>query len=361
MREPLEREPVEHCVLLVSRSGDSEVARLASSLGRIGVPCRTLHADALDGVAVTIDPDDRTLTLGGARFAATATWMRHFSMRATPRRRPRGDHLFYCDSWSALVSQISLVSREVIGARQPGRLEQHAQAAALGIRTPRLVATSDPAAVKRLPPGRYVVKALDQHFVEPRPGRHAWYFPRIVRHPQPHPRPHARPIPGPRFAGAPVVIEEYVPHDAEFRVYVIGGETHTFEVAKSAPHEIWSRPDRVAVRRVEAPDDVAAAARALARRWDLFYGAFDFLTDRGEPVFLEVNVHGDWSWFERKAGAAVVSQAAVRALRDRHRALAPRPPRPEPAVDLLAFLGARPGALVEDRGISAATTRAHDE
>lgn len=327
----------ERCVLLVTRRGDAEATGLACSLRRVGVPVRRLDCDGLDGVAVTVEAGG-ALTVGGVRCLPTVTWLRHFSMRAAPGPGDAAGRMLHRDSWTALVRQLSVVSGAVIGGVEPGRLQQRARALALGVRTPRGLVTTDPGAVAaHCPRGRYVVKVLDRHFVEPEPGELAWFLPRIVD------RGSLADGAPPFRAGAPVVVEEYVAHEREMRVYAVGGEVHAFEVVKDDPGDIWSRPDRVRVRAVDAPAPVADAVGALSRAWDLTYGAFDFLLDGGEPVFLEVNVHGDWNWFERKAGVTVVSDAVARTVRDLHRSLvAAGTGRPAPAapVDLLTFLGA---------------------
>ncbi|MFE6976032.1 hypothetical protein [Streptomyces sp. NPDC057682] len=107
------------------------------------------------------------------------------------------------------------------------------------------------------------------------------------------------------------------------------------------PEDVWTRPDTVAVRRAAVPDAVASAVRAPAAGLGLVHGAFDLLRAGDEPVFLEVNAHGDWDWFERRAGTDVVTRAVVRTVRDLHRSVlgGTRPA----AVSLLAFLGAGRG------------------
>lgn len=328
----------DRCVLILSRRGDGEATEAASLLRRIGVPVHRLDADGLAGVEAVLAPDG-TLTLDGHRFAPTVTWLRHFSLRAAPddsRAGPVGGRMVYRDAWTVLARQLALASPAAIGAADPGQLVQHAQARALGVRTPRGVVTTDPAgAAGLLPAERYVLKVLDRHFVEPEPGRLAWYLPQVLDRSQ------LAGLPGlPR--GTPVVLQEYVEHEAEFRVYIAGGELHAFEVAKAHPRDIWTRPDQVRVRHVRPPAAVAAAVRALAGAAGLVYGAFDVLSDRGEAVFLEMNTHGDWQWFERKAGVDLVTRAVVRTVRDLHWS-AVGDPRPA-AVNLLAFLGAGSGA-----------------
>ncbi|MFJ6934871.1 hypothetical protein [Streptomyces sp. NPDC101132] len=322
----------ERCVLLLSRRGDREAGEVAALLRRIGVPVHRLDADGLAGVGAVVGPDGE-LTLGGRRLAPTVTWLRHFSLRAAPAGGPPGGRMVHRDAWTALARQIALASPAAIGTTDPGQLTQRARARALGLRTPRSLVTTDPAAAAALLPApRYVLKVLDRHVVEPEPGRLAWYLPRVLDRGS-----LAAGLPG-LPPGTPLVLQEYVAHDTELRVYLAGQEVHAFEVAKDDPRDIWDRPEAVGVRHVPAPPAVAAAARALAGAWGLVYGAFDFLSDRGEPVFLEVNAHGDWHWFERKAGVDAVTRAAVRAVRDLHRNALGRA-RTAP-VDLLSFLGA---------------------
>lgn len=332
----------EPCVLLLTRRGDREATELAALLHGIGVPVRRLDADGLEHVEATVEADG-TLTLDGRPLAPTVTWLRHFSMRAAPRTRPAGGQMLYRDSWTALAEQLSLVSAATIGAFDPGQLRQRAQAAALGVRVPRALVTTDPAAAaQRLPGPRYVVKVLDRHYVEPEPGRFAWFLPQVVERPQ---LAGALGLP----PGTPVVVQQYVDHEAEFRVYAVGSQVFAFEVAKEDPGDVWLRSDLVRVRSAAAPPAVTAAVRALVGAWGLRYGAFDFLVDRGEPVFLEMNAHGDWAWFERKSGVDVVSRAAARTVRDLHAAAVGSPFAGR--VDLLAFLGAH-GAGAESRPAS---------
>ncbi|MFE7574155.1 hypothetical protein ACFU5Z_05410 [Streptomyces sp. NPDC057521] len=324
----------ERCVLLLTRRGDREATEVSGLLRRIGVPVHRLDADGLADVRAVQGPDGE-LTLDGHRFAPTVTWLRHFSPRATPLSGAAGGRMVHRDAWAALARQLAAASPAAIGAADPGQLVQRDRARALGVRTPRGLVTTDPAdAAALLPAERYVLKVLDRHYVEPEPGRFDWYLPRVVD------RDRLAGVPGlPR--GTPVVIQEYVEHDAEYRVYLAGDELHAFEVAKERPEDIWTRPDEVRVREVRPPDAVASAARALAGETGAVYGAFDFLWAREEPVFLEMNAHGDWHWFERKAGVDAVTRAVVRTVRDLHRA-AVGDARPA-AVSLLAFLGAGRG------------------
>ncbi|MFJ4501765.1 hypothetical protein [Streptomyces sp. NPDC088864] len=320
-------------VLLLTRRGDGEATETAALLHRIGVPVHRIDADGLAQVRAVRGPDG-VLDLDGHRFTPTVTWLRHFSARAAAPAGTPGGELVYRDAWTALARQLAAASPAAIGADDPGLLVQRDRARALGVRVPRALVTTDPArAAELLPARRYVLKVLDRHYVEPEPGRLDWFLPRVLDRDR---------LGGPEAArlphGTPVLLQEYVGHDTEYRVYCAGDEVHAFEVAKERPEDIWDRPDEVVVRRVRAPEAVVAAARALAGEDGAGYGAYDFLWAGGEPVFLEMNAHGDWHWFERKAGTDAVTRAVVRTVRDLHRSAAGGA-RPEP-VSLLAFLGA---------------------
>lgn len=323
----------ERCVLLLTRRGDREATEVSGLLRRIGVPVHRLDADGLAEVRAVHGPDG-VLALDGHRFAPTVTWLRHFSPRAALPAGPAGGRMVFRDAWTALARQLAAASPAAIGAADPGQLAQRDLARALGVRVPRGLVTTDPAdAARLLPAERYVLKVLDRHYVEPEPGRLDWHLPRVVD------RVRLAGLSGlPR--GTPVMLQEYVEHDTEYRVYLAGDELHAFEVVKERPEDIWTRPDEVVVRQVGPPAAVASAARAVARETGALYGAFDFLRarDGGEPVFLEMNAHGDWHWFERRAGVDVVTRAVARTVRDLHRS-AVGDARPA-AVSLLAFLGA---------------------
>jgi hypothetical protein len=187
---------------------------------------------------------------------------------------------------------------------------------------------------------RLVIKAVDQHFVEAQPGRLTGIFPTVVER---------RDLPdGP---GPPVVVQEYVEHDAELRVYYAAGRIAAYEVSKDSPAALWTGPAGVRVRPVDPPASVEAATRLLACAMALRFGAFDFLIRDGTPVFLEVNPDGDWRWAERMSRTALVTLAAARMLTELHHEMRQAMPRTVDhgikPLNLLAFLS-RPRLSLAD-------------
>ena len=181
----------------------------------------------------------------------------------------------------------------------------------LGVTIPRTVITTDVrAAARQVATDRVMVKTPDFRIFEP--DRQAWsgYLPAIVDRDSVIER---RPS-----EGRPVVVQEYVTHDRELRVYYLDGGICAFEIDKSTPSSLWTDPDRVTVARIDCPPPVAATVRTLCLAWRLRYGAFDLLVSpTGDLVFLEANPDGDWLWFERKAqwyGVSFMAAVMVREL-----------------------------------------------
>jgi hypothetical protein len=318
-------------VLLLSRFCDAEMDAVQGLLRRAGVRCTRLDADELGDADVLVDVARGTVRLHGRWLAPTVTWTRHFCARAISGSGGPAGQAFMRDSWRALASELSLVSGVAVGhGPPPGRLAQLRLAARLGIAVPRTIVTTDPGLdAAALPGPRLIIKALDEHFVEAAPGRLAGVFPVLADR---------RELTGGQ-PGPPVLVQEYIEHDRELRVYYLAGQVHGFEISKDSPADPWLAPGRVRARCVAVPPDAAAAVRQLASVLSLRFGAFDFLLGHRAPVFLEVNVAGDWRWAETLAGAEPVTMAAARMLCDLHRAEHPAGSRPgRGSFDLLGFL-----------------------
>ncbi|MFJ4090923.1 RimK family alpha-L-glutamate ligase [Kitasatospora sp. NPDC089913] len=319
------------CVLLLSRACDTDLDPVRNLLAGAGIRTARLNAEELAATSLTIAPDSRAVRLNGRELTPTVTWIRHFAATAldpagfdgpallggpVPQGTdtagtPRG--AFLRDSWQAAAAQLAAISGTAVRPDRPGVLCQLDLARRYGVAAPRAVLTTDPHLVRDEFDGpRVVVKAAGHHFVEPVPGRLQGIFPTVLDR--------ADLAGGPR-PGPPVIVQEYVEHEAELRVYFVGGQLHAFEVTKTDPADPWTAPDRLGVRALPSPPpEVAAATRTLAAAMSLRYGAFDFLLSAGTPVFLEVNPDGDWRWAERRTRTTPVTVAVAAMLAALHRA-----------------------------------------
>lgn len=318
-------------VVLLSRTCDEELGSVQALLGKAGIPSARVNADELAGASLVIDATARTIRVNGRWLAPTVSWIRHFSGQAIEGTGDPGDDLFLRESWQATAVALAAIAIIDAAPGPRGLLSQLWLARQHQVAVPRTIVTTDLAAARdafQCP--RLVVKAVNEHFTEVVPGRLTGRFPVIVER---------RELPGQPGGGPPVVVQEYVEHDTELRIYYLNGRLHGFEIDKRSPADLWTAADRVGVRYVTPPAAVAAATRLLATAMSLYYGAFDFLVRGGSPVFLEVNSDGDWHWAERKARTSAVTLGVARMLADLHREAIPVG-YGAPPLDLLAFLTA---------------------
>ncbi|MGH3156935.1 MAG: ATP-grasp domain-containing protein [Streptosporangiaceae bacterium] len=322
------------CVVLASRACDADLGVVAALLAKIGVSCLRLDADSVASLRLLADAGTGVLQVGEHRVMPTVSWVRHFTARAIRASGGGARDLFLRDSWQALITQLGLVSRAAISPQRPGLLMQLRTAANLGVSVPRTVAVSDLSLAREaIPAPRLVLKALAGHFVEAAPGRLTGTYPEVVDRrrlnaswPQPT---------------APVLVQEFIEHRAELRVYYVSGDIHGFIVTKAAPSDLWLDPGRVRACTAALSPAVRSATRRIAQALGLNYAALDFLMRDSEPVFLEANPDGDWRWLETRAGTAEVTTAVARMLRDLHRESIPARPGGGPVpgrFDLLRFL-----------------------
>ena len=285
---------------------------LEEALGLTVLRLRTTELSISD---VSFDLGERCLTIGGQRVRPVVVWVRHAVAGAVHSHQVRttgaaGYGLQGAECWAKLLNLIAATSGASLPGRAPGFARQLVDAGQHGVRVPRTVVGTDVGAAMRiLSTRRAVVKVPDARLLEHRPDARETFTPRVIGS--------ADGPPEWMDGSFPAVVQEYVEHASEHRVYYADGGVFAFTVDKPAPDSLWTDPARVTVRPARCPEHLAGIVRSLSRAWGLRYGAFDFLVTRSnEPVFLEVNADGDWLWFERKAGSDPVSFMAMTMVAD---------------------------------------------
>lgn len=317
------------CPVFLGRADDPEASTVQAALRALGVASLRVPAENAD-IGLRLTADGICFQAGEHAVTATVLWVRHFSARAVRLPASSARNLFRSDSWRALVGQLSSQAGTAVLGTGPGLLAQLATAREAGIRVPATVVTTRPAAdAGRIPASRIVVKALDSHAVEASPGVLAGVFAQVVTQ-----ETAAR---WQDSGGVPVVLQEYVAHESEWRVYFLRGKVHSFEVSKDSPEAPWLGPRPVRVVERRGPAAVTAAARAMAAGLATSYAAFDFLLSEGEAVLLEANPDGDWRWFEARAASRSVTMSATGMVARLHRGARSADGRPARRADRLAL------------------------
>ncbi|HEX6499680.1 MAG TPA: hypothetical protein VF054_11705 [Micromonosporaceae bacterium] len=279
----------------------------------LNTPTVLVERTDLVTIPMSFDPGTGLLDVDGRRVRPVVVWTRHASACAMMAQARPGDGTRPLDavSWSRFLTQVAAAATGALPGRTPVGAGQLVDAGQLGVAVPRTVVTTDvDAGVRYLAVPQAVVKTQDFRLFEPDRRNWSTYLPEIVdRDAAPSDRP---------ASGRPVVVQEYVPHDRELRVYYLNGGICAFEIRKPEPSSLWTDPDSVTVTPVDCPAVAVEAVRTLCTAWGLRFGAFDLLARyTGEVVFLEANPDGDWLWFERRArwnGVSFMAAVMVREL-----------------------------------------------
>ncbi|MGW6706512.1 hypothetical protein ACWGDE_16685 [Streptomyces sp. NPDC054956] len=306
-------------MVLVNCAGGRELEIVRDALtGPLETPTVLVRQDELASTPMALDVDTGLLDVAGIRVRPAVVWVRHASACAlVAQARPAGSMTpLRAESWSGFLRQVASAADVALPGGTVVGSGQLVEARRLGVRTPRTVVTNDVAAgAREVGAPTLVVKTPDFRLFEPERRNWKACLPAVVG------REAVARGPGGIAAAVgerPVVVQEYVAHTRELRVYHLDGGICAFEVTKPDPSSLMTDPESVTVTRVECPRRAADAVRTLAAAWNLRYGAFDLLvSETGEPVFLEANPDGDWLWFERKArwhGVSFMAAVMVREL-----------------------------------------------
>ena len=296
----------EPAILIITRAADHDVDRLSLELGRAGVPLYRLDTDRCTYLNLAIDVDRRELHLNSHRVIPRVVWLRHLDCSSLGG--PRTLIPYVQQQYPTVLKYLTRFpgSQQINPADTYGcldRLEQLSTAAAAGMQTPRTCVAScidDACQILGLPPQRLIAKPPHDHFIESPPGYVTGVFP--------------RPVAGADITSVepvPLVYQELIEVDAEWRLYWVDGQVIAYHLNRNNAASLWTDPDSINVASQGIPPaGLEASIADFCVRTNLRYGAFDFLEADGVTFFLEVNLDGDWAWFERKAGDDRVSQAA---------------------------------------------------
>jgi glutathione synthase/RimK-type ligase-like ATP-grasp enzyme len=314
-------DPHAACVLDLLREEQHEVLLLDLS----DLPAKAaLTVDYADPAAPRVE----YLPADGAAVdlaAATAVWWRRPQVPDVASVADIDARMFTANEWNEAINGLWQLMpgrwmnpphRDEVAGRKAHQLHV---AAALGLRVPRTLITSDPDRARAFIAATGVGRTIFKTFS----ATHAvWRETRLVRDAE------LANLDSVRVA--PVIFQEYVPVEADVRVTVVGDALFPAAIdARGTDYEVDFRMSLGQARTVatELPGDVAARIRALMQRLGLAYGAIDLRrTPSGEHVFLEVNTAGEFLFVEERTGQPI-SRALAGWLA---RSESPRPPRAAP-------------------------------
>lgn len=122
-----------------------------------------------------------------------------------------------------------------------------------------------------------------------------------------------------QIAFAPLMAQEYVPKQLEFRITVVGPKIFTCAIHSQdslMTKDDWRHYDFANVKheQYQLPDEIESKLFCFMNKCGLHFGAIDMiLTPAGEYVFLEINPNGQFGWIEGLTGMPI-SRAIAEAL-----------------------------------------------
>lgn len=97
---------------------------------------------------------------------------------------------------------------------------------------------------------------------------------------------------------SPVYFQEYMPKDYELRVTVVDDKFYSVRIDTNEKVD-WRKKGSVNFYSIyELPENIKQKCLEMMKICNLKFGAFDFIVNEGEYIFLEVNPNGQWYWLE---------------------------------------------------------------
>jgi glutathione synthase/RimK-type ligase-like ATP-grasp enzyme len=306
-------------ILVISHPADLHATRVLERLAARGAEAFLLDlADLPNEATLTIEYEDprrptarlRHRTSGTVELMqATAVWWRrpqYPSLEAVTDPDGRG---FAHGEWhEALYGLYHLldcpwmnpVLLDDAASKKPLQLQM---AAAVGLRVPETLMTSDPDEARRFVARRGMDQTIFKIFAAT---TKVWRETRPVR-----------PADLAQFDAirlAPVIFQELVPAVADLRITIVGDDLFPMAIdSRGTSYELDFRLSlaEASTTATQLPPEVAEKLLTLMRAFGLPYGAVDMrLTPEGDYVFLEVNPGGEFLFSEAGTGFPITEAVA---------------------------------------------------
>ncbi len=300
------------CIVIFTSSDDRETTELSLSLAAEGVRLVRVNSDDSELPVIEGIDDNGKLIVGSERLWPRVFWRRRFEIGSSERDDSPLVRAYRRTQLDALAETISDAASLRVNGRVActSRLAQLRVAKESGFNTPRTVVTREVGTtaqeLRNAWGDIFVVKPVGSHWTQHPSGVLNGTFPAVFRTDE---------LSLEVTEPVPVLLQEYITHAFEVRVYVIGDhEPIAYRVdGKTTAQDLWVNQGRIDARSYTLPPTVSASIRALQSAMRIDMGAIDLLCgDSGRFTFLEVNLSGDWRYFEKAAGDRRVSESVLR-------------------------------------------------
>lgn len=305
-------------IVVISHPNDPHAAHVLDLLRADGEETLLLDlSDLPDRASLTIDYDHGAAQQLHYRLGeievdlaeATSVWWRRPQAPLPAGVTDFDVRAFTLNEWQEALNGLWLLmdapwmnppALDEIAARKALQLKVASQ---LGLRTPRTLITSDPAAarafVSELGLGHVIFKTFScTHTI--------WRETRLVRDTELDMLDRVR--------LAPVIFQEYIPAAADLRITIVGDKIFPASiVAQGTDYEVDFRMSlgQACTEPCTIPAEIEQRLWQLMERLGIVYGAIDLRrTPDGDYVFLEVNTAGEFLFVEQRTGQPIARAVA---------------------------------------------------
>ena len=307
---PLPKQVIQSdCIVVFTYSGDTEVSEISLDMARSGVRFVRINSDFPDTTCIDGINQKGQLVIGNENLTPKLLWIRHSFPQRTVENNYRPLFNYTFNQIKTIEFSMPYLASKIINGnvKDASLLAQLETAQTAGFDIPNGLITNDPSyAAKKITSisSKIVVKSLGTHWVQDSADRFIGIFPQIfsINELQHAPK---EPV--------PVFYQEYIPHDIEIRAYVIGNTLISFALSgKKYASQLWISPSSIDIQFIELPQKIKDRIFRFQQLMHFDYGAIDLLrkTD-GSYVFLEINLDGDWDYFEKQSNENTLIRKAM--------------------------------------------------
>lgn len=107
---------------------------------------------------------------------------------------------------------------------------------------------------------------------------------------------------------SPAYFQSYVKKDYEVRLNIVHGECFGVKI-ESSNNVDWRKKDaRIRYSKIKVPEDIEKKCCEMMDRLNIHFAAFDFIVNKQNYVFLELNANGQWQWLEEKLNLGIADK-----------------------------------------------------
>lgn len=283
-------------VVFVERAWGNEFDSIKAILEAEDIPVVRLDAEWTPNQRLEVSWKNKSFAINGAWFHPRVFWSRGLTPQSIQFKDLSDETRIACsEGLTTLIAELAELADYTINPLWPGKICQLRSAEAAGFKVPDTWLGNHLARISQNIRNdsldMVVFKAIPDKWVEPSPGVLLALFTHITK-------PEGLNGLVDSYVG---MLQEFMPHRRELRVYYFRKLVWTYEIHKQSPEDVWLKSHSITAQPVSLSHEILTKISFLAKSLQLDYFAVDLLETDESMVFLEVNPNGSWLGVEEWA------------------------------------------------------------